>query len=316
MNVIVVFGDINIDIVMRVESLPRRGETVNGEDHLLVPGGKGANQAAAAALAAAPVAMFGRVGEDEFAPAALEILDASGVDLAGVQRSKRRTGCAAVWVESSGENAIVVAADEVVVAAGANHETIADQVPDSLLTTDTILAMQMHVTLEENWKLARRAKALGARIFLNVAPAGPVPNDILKLVDVLVVNELEGEAIAEQEGIQFSELVDIPREISFRFGNTCVLTLGGAGAVAFDRTGGLSVSALPISPIDTVGAGDAFVGGLAAAVHKGADLRTALHYASIGAGICCTKVGAQTGLPNAASIEARLAELALPSSIG
>jgi ribokinase len=309
MTVIVVFGDINIDIVMRVESLPRRGETVNGEDHLLVPGGKGANQAAAAALAGAPVAMFGQVGEDEFAPAALEILDASGVNLAGVQRSKRPTGCAAVWVESSGENAIVVAA-------GANHETIADQVPDSLLTTDTILAMQMHVTLEENWKLARRAKALGARIFLNAAPAGPVPNDILKLVDVLVVNELEGEAIAEQEEIEFTELMDIPREISARFGNTCVLTLGGAGATAFDRTGGLSISALPISPIDTVGAGDAFVGGLAAAVHKGVDLRTALHFASISAGICCTKVGAQTSLPNAAAIEARLTELALPSTIG
>ena len=309
---IVVFGDINIDIVMRVESLPRRGETVNGEDHLLVPGGKGANQAAAAALAGAPVAMFGRVGEDEFALAALEILDASGVDLAGVQRTKRPTGCAAVWVESSGENAIVVAA-------GANHETIADQVPDSLLTTDTILAMQMHVTLEENWKLARRAKTLGARIFLNVAPAGPVPSDILTLVDVLVVNELEGEAIAEQEGIIFADLIDIPREISARFGNTCVLTLGGVGAVSFDRTGGLSVTALPISPIDrcwTVGAGDAFVGGLAAAVDKGADLRTALHYASIGAGICCTKVGAQTSLPNAASIETRLADLALPSTIG
>ena len=305
---IVVFGDINIDIVMRVESLPRRGETVNGEDHLLVPGGKGANQAAAASLAGAPVAMFGRVGEDEFAPAALEILDASGVDLAGVQRSKRPTGCAAVWVESSGENAIVVAA-------GANHETIADQVPDSLLTTDTILAMQMHVTLEENWKLARRAKDLGARIFLNVAPAGPVPNDILRLVDVLVVNELEGEAIAAQEGVEFAELMDIPQEISARFGNICVLTLGGAGAVAFDRTAGLSVSALPISPIDTVGAGDAFVGVLAAAVHKGADLGTALHYASVGAGICCTKVGAQTSLPNAVSIETRLADLALPSTI-
>ena len=305
---IVVFGDINIDIVMRVVSLPRRGETVNGEDHLLVPGGKGANQAAAAALAGAQVAMFGRVGEDEFAPAALEILDASGVDLTGVRRSERPTGCAAVWVESSGENAIVVAA-------GANHETIADQVPDSLLTTDTILAMQMHVTLEENWKLARRAKTLGARIFLNVAPAGPVPNDILKLVDVLVVNELEGEAIAEQEGLKFADLIDIPREISARFGNTCVLTLGGAGAVAFDRAGGLSVAALPISPIDTVGAGDAFVGGLAAAVHKGADLRAALHYASIGAGICCTNVGAQTSLPDAASIAARSADLAMPNAV-
>jgi len=308
-TVIVVFGDINIDIVMCIESLPKRGETVNGEDHFLVPGGKGANQAVAASLAGAPVAIFGQVGEDEFAFTALEILSASGVDLAGVQRSKRPTGCAAVWVESSGENAIVVAS-------GANHETIADQVPDSLLTTDTILAMQMHVTLEENWKLARRAKTLGARIFLNIAPAGPVPNDILKLVDVLIVNELEAEALAVQEGIKFAEFIDIPRQISARYGNTCVLTLGGAGAVAFDQTCGFIVSALPISPIDTVGAGDAFTGGLAAAIHKGADLRTALHYASIGAGICCTKVGAQTSLPNYESIESRLTEIALPSRIG
>ena len=308
MTVIVVFGDINIDIVMQVETLPRRGETLNGEDYLLVPGGKGANQATAAALAGAPVAMFGQVGDDNFAPAALELLTKFGVDITGVHRSSRPTGCAAVWVESRGENAIVVAA-------GANQETSADQIPDALLAPDTIVAMQMHVTLEENWKLARRAKAKGARTFLNLAPAGPVPADILSLLDVVVVNELEGEAIAAQQGLPFEAHIDIPREFSKRFGGTCVLTLGATGAVAFGPDGGLSVATLPISPIDTVGAGDAFVGDLAAAIHNGADLPAALHYASVGAGICCTKVGAQTSLPDAAAIEAQLDELALPIEI-
>ena len=308
MTVIVVFGDINIDIVMQVDTLPRRGETLNGEDYLLVPGGKGANQAVAAALAGAPVAMFGQVGDDDFAPAALELLTTSGVDIAGVQKSSRPTGCAAVWVESSGENAIVVAA-------GANHGTSADQVPEALLAPDAIVAMQMHVTLEENWKLARRAKAKGARVFLNVAPAGPVPNEILNLLDVIVVNELEGEAIAAQQGLPFKTHVDIPREVAARFGGICVMTLGAAGAVAFGPGGGLSVSSLPISPIDTVGAGDAFVGALAAAFHNGSELPAALRYASVGAGICCTKIGAQTSLPDATAIEAQLAELAPPSEI-
>ena len=305
---IVVFGDINIDIVMQVDALPRRGETLNGGDYLLVPGGKGANQAAAAALAGAPVAMFGQVGNDDFAPAALKLLTKFGVDIAGVHKSARPTGCAAVWVESSGENAIVVAA-------GANHETNADQVPEELLAPDTIVAMQMHVTLDENWKLARRAKQKGARVFLNVAPAGPVPDDILRLVDVIVVNELEAEAIAAQQGLQFEKLRDIPREIFARFGGVCVMTLGAEGAVAFGPEGGLSVSSLPVSPVDTVGAGDAFVGDLAAAFHKGAELPAALHYASVGAGICCTEVGAQTSLPDSASIERKLGELAEPSEI-
>lgn len=308
MTVIVVFGDINVDIIMQVENLPRRGETINGTDYSLLPGGKGANQAVAAALAGTAVAMFGQVGNDSFASVALEQLRASGVDLSGLVTSSRPTGCAAVWVESGGENSIVVAG-------GANHEVNSDQVPDDFLRPDTSLVLQMHVPLEENWKLARRAKSKGARIYINVAPAGPVPCDILELVDILVVNELEGEAIASQIGLDFKEHTDIPRKLAAKFGNTCILTLGAAGAVAFEVKGGWSVSALPITPIDTVGAGDAFMGGLAAALHEGKNLQQALQYASVGAGLCCTEIGAQTSLPSAVSIAAQLNLIEPPSAI-
>lgn len=305
---IVVFGDINVDIVMRVESLPKRSETLNGEDYLLLPGGKGANQAVAAALVDAPVAMFGRVGNDSFASSAITFLRKSGVNLTGIKKSTRPTGCATVWVEQGGENSIIVAA-------GANHEASADQVPNRLLKPSTIILMQMHVTLEENWKLARRAKAKGCQIFLNVAPAGPVPQEILELVDVLIVNELEGSAIAEQQQISVVEPADIPRKISSKFKNSCILTLGAMGAIAFNPSGGLSVSSLPITPLDTVGAGDAFVGALAAAIHRGDNLSTAIHYASVGAGICCTKSGAQPGLPDSAMINSHLDNLDHPITI-
>ena len=305
---IVVFGDINIDMVIQVENLPRPGETINGSDYVLLPGGKGANQAVAAALAGTAVSMFGQVGEDPFSSLALAHLKKSGVDLSGIQNSSRPTGCAAVWVESGGENSIVVAG-------GANHEVNADQVPNDLLTADTSLILQMHVPLEENWRLARRAKSKGARIYINVAPAGPVPYDILELVDLLIVNELEGEAIASQVGIEIQDHKDLPQKFSARFGNTCVLTLGAEGAIAFGVNGGLTVSALPITPIDTVGAGDAFVGILVATLHEGADLRRALHYASVGAGLCCTKIGAQTSLPSAAAIEAQVNLIEQPSTI-
>src|SRR5216683_1781927 len=170
-TVILVFGSINIDLVVPVALLPRPGETVLGGDYALLPGGKGANQALAARRAGAAVMLAGAVGNDSFAALALENLRRDGVDLALVRHVERPTGVAAIMVAADGarrgENLIAVAS-------GANRDASAASILDAALGPDTIVVCQMEVPAIENWALLRRAHAAGARTVLNLAPAAPL----------------------------------------------------------------------------------------------------------------------------------------------
>jgi ribokinase len=301
--VIVVFGSINIDIEMRVDRLPQSGETLLCQDYLLSPGGKGANQACAAARTGAAVRLFGKVGEDSFADSALEFLSEAEVDLSGVETARgEHTGCATILVEPSGDNCITVGA-------GANLAARAEQVPDSVLTPETVLLLQMEVTAGENWRLVERAKKRGARILLNAAPAAMVPQDVLQSIDVLIANEVEGGHVAREVGIEEGAASRIPRALAQRYALTCILTLGGAGLISFGPDGGWSVPALPISPVDTAGAGDVFVGALAGALERRDAMPDALRFASVAAGLSCQKSGTQASMPVGEEVEAELARL-------
>jgi ribokinase len=300
---IVVFGSINIDLVVPVERLPRPGETVLGPGYTLVPGGKGANQALAAARAGGAVRMAGRVGHDGFADLALAELKAAGVDLSAVERDTRPTGCALIPVERSGQNLIVVAAS-------ANTAAAARQVADAWLEPGTLVMLQMEVPQAENWRLVERAKARGARILLNCAPAADVPRAVLAALDWLVVNESEAELLARGLSLPAPDPRSAGRAIAAAANTTVIVTLGGEGAAAFARDEAWTVGALPVEPIDTTAAGDAFVGAFAAAADAGGDLPTALRRASIAGGLACTLAGAQPSLPAKAAIEARLSDLA------
>jgi ribokinase len=300
--VIVVFGSINLDVVIQVDALPRPGETVLSEAYRLYPGGKGANTAVAAARAGARTLFFGQVGKDDFADQALAKLRDAQVDLAGVGVSARPTGCATIWVEAGGENAIVVAS-------GANLDARASQVPGSVLGPDTLMALQMEVPAAENWAIVERAKAAGARVLLNLAPAGMVPESILRAIDYLVVNEIEAAMLAAELGLDVDQPSRVPRQLAERYKLNCIVTLGGAGALAFGPEGGFSIPALPIAPVDTTAAGDAFCGGLAAALDNGCELYDALCRASTGAGLSCRVEGAQSSLPSKEEIQASLAIL-------
>lgn len=299
---IVVFGSINIDVVIQVDSLPRPGETVLSDAYSLYPGGKGANTAVAAARAGASTLLFGQVGRDGFRDQALDLLRQAGVGLEGVAISERPTGAAAIWVDAGGENSIVVAS-------GANLDARAAQVPDKVLGPDTLVALQMEVPVAENWEIIERAKASGARVLLNLAPAGMVPEAVLRSIDYLVTNEIEAAMLAGELGMDVEQPTRVPRLLAQRYGLTCVVTLGGAGALAFGPEGGYSIPALPIAPVDTTAAGDAFCGGLAAALDNGLDLREALRRASAGAGLACRVAGAQSSLPDRGAIEACLSDL-------
>jgi ribokinase len=310
---ILVFGSINVDFVMRVPRLPRPGETVLGEDYFLVPGGKGANQACAAARAAlrdtGAVAMIGRVGADDWADTATHLLIDAKVDTSGIARGDRPTACATIMVDDAGENAIAVAS-------GANLEVTADQVPDHLLGPETWLVLQMEIPPEENWAVMRRARDRGARIMLNVAPAAPVPAEFLDMCDILVVNEIEARMVAGASDLVDDDPAGVARHLSEAHGLTSIVTLGGAGALAIGADIACTLKALDVTPVDTTGAGDAFVGALAAALDAGRDMMAALHWASVAAGLCCTIAGAQSSFARTEQIHARLDDLAPASRLG
>ena len=300
---ILVFGSLNIDLVVRVKSLPAPGETVLGPSYDVVAGGKGANQALAAARAGAAVAMLGAVGKDAFGEIALAELGVAGVDLAGVARKGPRTGAAFITVDRKGEN-------EIVVASGANLKTRQSQVPDAALGTATLVVLQMEVPVRENWALARRARARGARVLLNAAPAQPLPAEALTSLDWLVANEIEIAAIAGAAGHGHEDPRAAGAALAAATGIAVVVTLGSQGAVAYAGGEAWEIGALPVTPVDSTAAGDAFVGTLAAALDAGAALPAALRRASVAGALACLVGGAQPSLPSRAAVDARLKQLA------
>ena len=309
---IVIFGSMNADLVFSVDALPRPGETVLCPSHQAVAGGKGLNQAVAAARAntnpATSVQMVGRVGPDGFAPLALQALKDAGVGTKAVTESALPTGCAAVIVDRAGENQITVAS-------GANGDLPPEALPEKWLGPDTVLLLQMEVPLGSNWAVARRAKARGARVVLNLAPAKPAPAEVLPSFDLIVLNEIEARMLAVAQGLDATLGEEAGRAIAARFGVTTVVSLGSAGAAAFGPDEAWRCGALAIEPVDTVGAGDAFVAGLALGLAGGAPLPAMLHRASVTGSLACLVEGAAPAMPSADEIEARLGDLALARPI-
>jgi ribokinase len=289
---ILVFGSINIDLLLPVPQLPIAGETVLGGDYRLLPGGKGANQALAARRAGAAVAMAGAVGEDAFAALALANLRADGIALDLLRRVERPTGCAAIMVDEGGENLIAVAP-------GANRAAVAAAVPDAALGPDTTVVCQMEVPAVETAALIRRARAAGSRVVLNLAPALPLDPAVLADIDLLIANRTEAATLRQH-----------PEELARLLRQALVVTTGAEGAVAYLADGGLiPVPALAIEPVDTTGAGDTFVGVLAAGLDRRLTLAPALRRASAAAGLACLAPGAQTAIPNSAAIDAAVTRL-------
>ncbi len=300
---LVVLGSINADLLFKVKALPRPGETVLCPEYTFAPGGKGANQAAAAAKAGAEVRFVGNVGADAYGPVVRGLLAEAGVEVSGLAEVDRPTAIAVIGVDERGENAIIVAS-------GANLETRAAQVPDAMLAPGTTVLCQNEIRPEETFALLRRARSRGARTILNLAPASPVPEEVLAALDLLVVNEIEAAMAAGHEA---AAPEDLARELHRRFGLTCVVTLGAEGAIAVGAEGLFRASSLAVEPVDTTGAGDAFVGVLAAFLDRGTGLADALHRATVAAGLACEQVGAQTAQPRHAEIEARLVDCPPPA---
>ena len=296
---ILVLGSVNADLFLNMTRLPNRGETVLCPSYTFRPGGKGANQAAAAARAGAAVRMIGCVGDDPFAGPVLDALTGIGVDVVDVAKTDGVTGTAVVMVEAGGENQIVVAS-------GANLAVSAEQIPETYLGRGTTLVLQMEIPVPQIEAAIWRARQAGCRIVLNLAPALSIDEAALRVCDVLVLNQGEAGTLAGQT----RDPAVHAQAFAARYALDCIITLGGAGAILATMNGLFRIDALDIDPIDTVGAGDAFVGALAASLDGGAAISYALRQASVAAGLACLQEGAQTGLATLAEIESVLPRLA------
>jgi ribokinase len=297
---ITVFGSINYDLIGSVQRLPKPGETVPGSDFATAAGGKGANQALAAARAGAPVRIVGAVGRDGFAEPALALLRSGGVDLSRVREVDGPTGVALILVDQAGENVIAVIP-------GANG-TVGEADAAALdFESGDILLLQLEVPIAAIEAVARRARQAGARVLLNFAPFRAEALGLLAHVTHLIVNEHECALIASALGYEQGEPTGLEADLlAERFGLTVIETLGSNGAVAAGRNSDACVQALRVDVVDTVGAGDTFCGYLAAGLAEGKIIGEAMRLASAAGSLACTKPGAQPSIPIRAEVDARL----------
>jgi ribokinase len=297
---VVVVGSANADLLVSVGRRPGAGETVLGGELRTLPGGKGANQAVAAARLGARTAFVGRVGADPHGDLLLGSLRDAGVDTSAVTVCDSPTGVAIVTVTPDGDNSIVVAP-------GANARVTAEDTRIPAVARATVLLLQREIDSLASLAAAEQSTGI---VVLNLAPSGPVPAELLVRTDVLVVNQHEAAELAGLTGRQADggrDGID-PAVIATRLRDlgpeAVVITLGGDGAVAVDGSGQYRVAAPAVEVVDTTGAGDAFTGALAWRLAEGDDLPAALATASRVGALTVTRPGAQPSFPTAGELEA------------
>ncbi|MFN3669081.1 MAG: ribokinase [Brevundimonas sp.] len=275
-----VVGSINLDFVASAPRLPRAGETVTGATLARHPGGKGANQALAAQRLGAEVRLIGRVGRDGMAEEAMSLLLAEDVDVSGVVTDAASpTGVALIAVDPEGENQIVVAA-------GANHSAMPEQLPARI---ESPLILQLELPIETVEAAAGRATEF---VCVNLAPAAPVSEQLLRRADLLVVNE--------SEAAFYGDLLH-------HGGGKVVVTLGARGAVMLQRGAEIARATPPrVKAVDATGAGDCFVGAICVALLEGMEPEAALRFACAAGAIAATRSGAQPSMPTRDEVEAVL----------
>lgn len=298
MGRVFVAGSINMDVVATADRHPRIGETVAGHAVLYFPGGKGANQAVSAAKLGAATTLIGRLGKDAFGDQLMAFLAAQGIDLSFVQATAAAHTGTAVITTANADNTIVVIP-------GANALVSAADVAAPLLARGDIAVSQFEIPLATIVAFFERARAAGATTILNPAPAMKFGADLLDLVDILVLNESELGFLTEKELGETGDpkrFIDAARSLGGREKIICV-TLGSRGVLALIDGAPLLIPGRAVQAVDTTGAGDCFVGALAAQLASGATIPYALNYANAAASICVQRMGAAPSMPTAAEVE-------------
>jgi ribokinase len=304
-NGVLVVGSITADVTAFSQRLPNRGETVLGDDFTLVLGGKGANQAVAAARAGAPTWMAACVGQDPFRDIVLSGLRSHGVTLSEVRTVEGRTGVAHIRVDASGEN-------DIVITPLANADLSTEMVDESIRATQDavgVLLLQLEVRSEVTCHAAKAGAAAGLTVVLDPAPAQPLPEDVWQYVDVVTPNESEAQALT---GVEVGDLDSAERAGAWfleRGVGHAIITLGSAGvmSVTTDRT--RHFPAFPVTPVDTTAAGDAFTGCLGAGIAAGMHLDLAIQRGTAAGALATTHPGASPSLPDRQAVDALITTL-------
>ncbi len=293
---ITIIGSINFDLITRSPKLPEPGETLTGRSFSTAAGGKGANQALAAARAGVPVRMVGAVGDDNFASQAVSLLRADGVDLSRVATRGDATGIALITVEDSGENTIIVIP-------GANGLVTEDDVHAADLDGGYLL-LQMEIPLPALEKAIAMSETSDTTCILNTAPWRDDAAALLPRADIIIANETEFDLASTHLELSGDDRLAKMIDFAEHYGRTVIVTLGAQGIMVATPDEHYSLPALKIKPVDTVGAGDTFCGYLAAGLDNGLSLRDACQRAATAASLACLKPGAQPSIPYAAEVEA------------
>jgi ribokinase len=302
MGRVFVAGSINMDVVATAERHPALGETVAGKEVLYFPGGKGANQAVAASKLGAATTLIGRLGKDAFGRELRAFLADQGIDLCLVRdTADAHTGTAIITLANA-ENTIVVVP-------GANDLVTPDDVASAVLGEDDIAVSQFEIPQATISAFFRRARAAGASTMLNPAPARALDAELLDLVDILVLNETELALLARvtlSGSDDDTRFADAARSLQRREDQIICVTLGERGLVALVDGKLLIIPGRKVEAVDSTGAGDCFVGALAARLADNQPVRSALEYANVAASICVQRLGAAPSMPTIAEVSAAL----------
>ncbi|WP_323876548.1 ribokinase [Aeromonas hydrophila] len=304
MNRLVVLGSVNADHVLRVPHFPRPGETLTGHSYQVVPGGKGANQAVAAARLGAEVSFIARIGDDAIGHQMKTGFAKDGIDVSAVELDpKLPTGIAIIYVSDEGENSIGISAE----ANGALTPAVVKSHEAMIAAAHTLL-LQLEVPLESVLEAARLARAHGTRVVLNPAPARPLSSELLALVDLITPNQTEAELLT---GVKVTDEASA-REAAARFHQMGIadvmITLGSQGVYCSNAQQQQLIPGFRVKAVDTTAAGDTFNGALLAAELAGADFHSAVRFAHGAAALSVTRFGAQSSIPSKQEVDTFLLE--------
>jgi len=300
---VVVIGSLNMDLVTHAERLPRAGETLMGDDFATHAGGKGANQAVAAARLGASVAMIGCVGEDGYGEDLRQALIAEGIDCQGVEKvAGARSGVALIVVDGDSQNAIVV-----VSGANARLDVAALQRFDALLQDASVVVCQLETPLPTIGHALRRAHELGKTVILNPAPAeAPLPSDWYAAIDYLIPNEAEAQALSGVPVYCPASAEQAAQRLRELGAHKVIVTLGSQGVRVVDEQRSQHSQAFAVEAVDSTAAGDTFVGAFAAALARGDSQQDAVRFAQRAAALSVSRNGAQPSIPTLAEVEAAI----------
>jgi len=294
---ILVVGSLNADLVVQVPRFPQPGETISGSDLQIIPGGKGANQAVAAARQGSSVSMLGRVGNDSFGPELIHNLKQNNVETSYVQIDPgSATGTAIIAVDATGQNNIVLSP-------GGNGQVRPTDVANVSFSDYKLLLLQLEIPLEAVTSAAQRARESGLRVLLNPAPARSLPEELISLSDFILPNESELSLLTNQPVHDISSAEKAAKTLLAGGAQNVIVTLGANGALIVNKDIKKHIPSFDVHVVDTTAAGDAFIGGFASALLSNKSLEEAVRYGCACGALATTKFGAQPSLPTREEVD-------------